>query len=705
VNNIDFWEQKYHDVFKGNCLHFETQYKGDFGNEISLDIYLNPIYHNDGSIKEVSGIAHDVTDKKRSGLALRESEEKFRNIFESFQDLYFKCSPRGNILMVSPSVHEMTGYSQQEVLEKNITNYYLYTSKTKDLLRQLVQHKSVRNFEASLVRKDGKIIQCICNVRLKAGNDGSLEIEGVVRDITQLKETNEQLIQAKEVAERSLKVKDEFLANMSHEIRTPMNGIIGMLDLLSASPLQPKQVEYLDTIKKSSGLLMEILNDILDLSKIEAGKMKLRKSAVELRQVIGKLFALFSQQATKKNINLAYYIHPRLPEFVIIDETRLMQIISNLLSNAMKFTNEGGSIHLSMKPQFKYDKTHVIKVNIRDTGIGISKEHLDGLFKSFSQVDHSSTKSFGGTGLGLRISKELCELMNGNIGVYSTPNLGSTFWFTFEAIATDKEAVEKGEIDDTNLESFTDFSPRVLLVDDNQVNRQVAGEMLKAAGCTVDLANDGHQAIEKASSKPYDIIFMDIQMPGMDGVTATKQLKSMSLASLAPIVAMTAYGMEPDKERFLSQGLDDYLAKPIKANNLVNKVKKWVSGTTDMVEDRSVKNNQHKIIDELIIAQLAKYSGPEMVKEILKDFELETQGQLQQCSIALKEEDFQSILRDLHTLKGSAGTLGVEKLAQKAKEMEQDLKSGQYDSTPKNLSELNILFKEFQNNYHNILNL
>jgi CheY-like chemotaxis protein len=283
--------------------------------------------------------------------------------------------------------------------------------------------------------------------------------------------------------------------------------------------------------------------------------------------------------------------------------------------------------------------------------------------------------------------------------------LGSTFWFTFEAIATDKEAVEQGEIDDTNLESFTDFSPRVLLVDDNQVNRQVAGEMLKAAGCTVDLANDGHQAIEKASSKPYDIIFMDIQMPVMDGVTATKQLKSMSLPSLAPIVAMTAYGMEPDKERFLSQGLDDYLAKPIKANNLVNKVKKWVSGTTDMVEDRSVKNNQHKIIDELIIAQLAKYSGPEMVKEILKDFELETQGQLQQCSIALKEEDFQSILRDLHTLKGSAGTLGVEKLAQKAKEIEQDLKSGQYDSTPKNLSELNILFKEFQNNYHNILNL
>ena len=204
-----FWKEKYQKVFDGQSLHFETQHLGEFGNEIWLDIYLNPIFHTDNTVKEVSGIAHDVTDKKRSGIALRESEEKFRNIFESFQDLYFKCNPSGNILMVSPSVREMTGYDQYEVLEKNITNYYLYTSKTKDLIRQLVQHKRVRNFEASLVRKDGKIIQCICNVRLKAGNDGSLELEGVVRDITQLKETTDQLIQAKEIAERSLKVKEK----------------------------------------------------------------------------------------------------------------------------------------------------------------------------------------------------------------------------------------------------------------------------------------------------------------------------------------------------------------------------------------------------------------------------------------------------------------------------------------------------------------
>jgi PAS domain S-box-containing protein len=703
----DFWASKYQQVLQGESLHFETQYQGDYGSEVWFDIHLNPIFRGDGSVKEISGIAHDVSDKKRSGLALRESEEKFRNIFESFQDLYFKCTPRGTILMVSPSVYEMTGYEQDEVLEKNVTDYYLYTTKTKDLLRQLVKNRSVRNFEASLVRKDGKIIQCISNVRLKAGNDGSLEIEGVLRDITQLKETNEQLIHAKEVAEQSLRVKEEFLANMSHEIRTPMNGIIGMLDLLGASDLNLKQQEYLDTIKKSSGLLMEILNDILDLSKIEAGKMKLRKTPVELRQVIGKLVALFSQQATSKRINLAYYIHPRLPEYVVIDETRLMQIIANLISNALKFTKEGGSIHLSMKPQFKYDQTHVIKVNVRDTGIGIPKNQLESLFKSFSQLDHSSTKEFAGTGLGLRISKELCELMNGNIGVYSTPNLGSTFWFTFEAVATTKEMVDREKEDEQTPEIFKDYSPKILLVDDNQVNRQVASEMLKSYGCQVELATNGHEAIGKATAKEFDLIFMDIQMPEMDGVTATQNLKKMNLPKLPPIVAMTAYGMEPDRDRFLSQGMDDYLSKPIESQNLINKVKKWVNGSSDDHDSPLAQPDDHqlRILNHEIIDQLKKYSGPEMVMEILKDFEKETQEQLDQCTQSLKQEDYQTILRDLHTLKGSAGTLGVERLADKAKQVEGNLKLQKYDGTSSGLQELNKIFKEFQDNYHNILNL
>jgi CheY-like chemotaxis protein len=360
-----------------------------------------------------------------------------------------------------------------------------------------------------------------------------------------------------------------------------------------------------------------------------------------------------------------------------------------------------------MKPQFKYDKTHVIKVEVRDTGIGIAKEHLGSLFKSFSQIDDSSTKTFGGTGLGLRISKELCQLMNGNIGVYSTPNLGSTFWFTFEVTETTKEAVlagqkEEGEI---QIDALASINPKVLLVDDNQVNRQVAGEILKTAGCTVDLATNGYEAISLVEKKAYDLIFMDIQMPEMDGVTATRKLKEMQLDHLPPIVAMTAYSMGPDRERFLAQGMDDYLAKPIKGVNLINKVKHWVKGTGTLLNEENDQQNGFQVINQEIVDQLAKYSGPEMVLDILKDFENESNEQIAACSDGLKNQDFKDILSNLHTLKGNAGTLGVEKVAAMAKKIEADLKEENYSFVEQDLADLHKYFVEFQDNYLDILNL
>ncbi|MGI9545232.1 MAG: PAS domain S-box protein, partial [Cyclobacteriaceae bacterium] len=705
-----FWIKKYEQVFKGESLHFETKFSGEFGNEIWLEIFLNPIYHSDGTVREVSGIAHDITDKKRAGVAVRESEEKFRNIFESFQDIYFRCDLKGKILMVSPSIGEMSGYDQSEVLEKNITNYYLYTSKTKDLIRQLVKKKSVRNFEASLVRKDGNIIQCICNVRLIISRETPWEIEGVVRDITKLKDTNEELVRAKEIAEKSLQVKEQFLANMSHEIRTPMNGIIGMVDLLASTKLLEEQDRYLHTIRKSSEVLLDILNDILDLSKIEAGKMTLRKSPIELRELVGKLYALYSQQANAKKIKLAYFIDPTLPEYVEVDETRLLQIISNLIANAVKFTSSGGSVHVSMKPELKYDDVHIIKVEVRDTGIGIAREDLKNLFISFSQVDGSSTKSFGGTGLGLTISKELCQLMNGNIGVYSTPGLGSTFWFTFEAATSFKEAVKEKEKSDHNgseIEYFTNIAPHVLLVDDNLVNRQVAFEILKKSGCEVALATNGYEALTKVKNHQYDIVFMDIQMPHMDGVTATKKLKEMELEDLPPIVAMTAYSMQDDRQRFLDAGLDDYLPKPIKAHNLIEKVRKWVLSESISEEKpvESIPMTNGSIINQEVIEQLARYSGVEVIEDILREFEDEAQEQIMNCHQSLKSSDYKNILSNLHTLKGNAGTLGIEKVASNARSIEANLKEANYDNIEEDLRKLNEVFIEFQNNYSNILKL
>jgi PAS domain S-box-containing protein len=703
------WQKIYHEVFQGKPQHFEIKVP-EKNNQGFLwkEIFLNPIFNEAGTTVEVSGIAHDITEKKLSGLALQESEEKFRNIFESFQDIYFRCDISGNITLVSPSVKDSLGYETNSVLYRNVTNYYLYNTKTKDLLRNLIREQSVRNFEASVIHKDGSILNFICNIRLASSPGSEKYIEGVARDITQLKKANAELRHAKEVAEKSLKVKEAFLANMSHEIRTPMNGIIGMIDLLGDTRLKKEQRSYVDTIKKSSETLLNILNDILDLSKIEAGKMEIKRAPVHLHKTMEKFYALFVQQAQAKNINLYYHLDENLPDKLLADETRILQILSNLTSNAIKFTDGGGSINISLKTIVRSGNKNTIKVVVSDSGIGISQQNIKKLFSSFSQLDNSSTKVFGGTGLGLSISKEICKLMGGDIGVYSAIGLGSTFWFTFVAETTDQVVIDEDELLKNKQKIngfFGDKKPAILLVDDNFVNRQVGGEILRKAGCIVDLAVNGTDAIKKAPEKPYDIILMDIQMPDMDGITVTRKIKALGLPNLGPIVAMTAYSMKEDKERFIKAGLDDYVSKPIKANELLQKIRQILNDEVQYVNEDQEVEQEDNIVNTEIVDQLVNYTGGDMVVSIFHEFVQETQEQLQGCTMALEEHDYESIRINLHTLKGTSGTLGVEKVANLSTEIEGKLKVGPYEGLDQDLNKLEAYFEEFKLYYPKILNL
>jgi PAS domain S-box-containing protein len=709
LNRTVFWELKYNRAFEGKSVQFELKFNNHKTNKISWkNIILNPIFLEDNVIEEVSGMAYDITDKKLSEIALTKSEEQFRDIFESFQDVYFRCSFDGVITMLSPSVKEFLGYEAEELIGKDITNYYLYSKKSKDLLKNIVREKSIRDFEAALIHKDSRIIQSLCNLRLVYDNKmESVALEGVARDITKLKETNIELKQAKEVAERSLKVKELFLANMSHEIRTPMNGIIGMIDLMEGTTITPDQKHYIQTIKKSSETLLNILNDILDLSKIEAGKMQLKREPVKLRNTMDKIYALFAQQALSKNINLYYHLSEKLPEYVLIDETRLLQILSNLISNAIKFTEGGGSIDIDLKKARIPGQKNIIRCVVSDSGIGISPENIRRLFGIFSQIDNSTTKSYSGTGLGLAISKELARLMGGKIGVYSTLGLGSSFWFTFEAEPTKKTVIVENKVVDNDITIegyFEEEKPKILLVDDNGVNRQVAGEILKKSGCIVTLVENGKRAIELAAKNKYDLIFMDIQMPEMDGVTATRKIKEMDLEVQPPMVAMTAYSMKEDKERFLSQGLDDYVAKPIRANDLLNKVRQWVldeqifNGNGDEWEEHG------EILNMDTVNQLIDLGGEEMVHQVFNDFLEETTEQVGSSIEAEAKDDYEEIRRHLHTLKGNAGTLGVEKLSKQAELIEKNIKNENYKTLEEDLKLLNLTFEEFKNKFNQILN-
>jgi PAS domain S-box-containing protein len=721
-NSLSAWDAYYDRAFAGESQYFELDFETPDGHQWQ-EVYLNPIRLADGSIQEVSAIAHDITAKKKSEVALIESEEKFRNIFESFQDIYYRSDLRGRITLISPSLYEMSGYQPEEVMGCSVVDFCIDPDKCRRSIYELFRKGKLRNVELPLRIKDRRVIQSISNLRLVYDHQQKpIAIEGVVRDITELKKISEEAMRAKELAEKSLQVKQAFLANMSHEIRTPMNGIIGMIDLMMSTALNRRQQEYMDTIKKSSETLMHILNDILDLSKIEAGKMELNEAPADIQLVLDKVRALFLQQARSKGNQFEIQREADVPRYLMLDETRLIQIISNLTSNAIKFT-EQGQIRLRLEVLEQNNDEYLLKLSVHDTGIGIAPTDQLRLFQTFSQLDNSFSKAYAGTGLGLAISKELCKLMQGDIGVSSTKGQGSVFWFSFKAKALATmpyfEVDEQPEETPTFLEQLKARAPHILVVDDNAVNRKVAGEILKHAGCVVSQAAGGQEAIDLLEQgQTFDLILMDIQMPDMDGVVATQRIRKLALLNTPPIIAMTAYSMKEDREKFLNQGLDDYLPKPINAQALVTKVQTYVldqlsilqeatgaveSGPSTIIEDLPSRLPD-EVVDPAIITQLSKYGGLHLVQETLEEFEQETLQLIEQSENALSQRDYPEALRHLHTLKGNAGTLGINALAFSAQQLESLLKTQQYEKITKTWLELKENFNKFRAYYQQQLN-
>lgn len=702
----DFWISKYDRAFSGETFNFQTKLQDKNGNAIWRDVFLNPIFLPNSQIEEVSIISNDITEKKEAEGALIKSEEKFRSIFESFQDIYFRCEITGNVTMISPSIREVLGYDPGEVVASNIKDY-IFSSEQQEMQRivkRLIKQKSIRNYNVTAQTKNENEIKFICNIRLITLSSGAFEIEGVARDITELVKANTELKEAKDLAERSLKIKERFLANMSHEIRTPMNGLVGMIDLLGSTELDYKQQEYVNTLQLSSDNLLNILNDILDLSKIEAGKMELRHEPVKLVETIEKVYDLYSQQAYNKNTELYYNLDDQLPEYVIADETRLTQIISNLTSNAIKFSDKRGPINIGVTLKEKEGDDCVFRVAVKDSGIGISEEDQKSLFKSFSQIDSSNKKSYGGTGLGLAISKELAKSMGGDIGVVSTPGLGSTFWFTFRSRVATPGEIGSSVNETRKIPSFEKHQPNILLVDDNHINRKVASEILKKADCKVISASSGAIAIELAEDHQFDMIFMDIQMPEMDGIETTAVLRKKYGKKLPPIIAMTAYSMEEDKKKILDAGLDDYLAKPIRSNLIIKKVQEWTKFEPKHVVSSTTENkSQELIINQNTLNQLHKFGGTELINSVLEEFNSEATELVENAFKALEDTDYESIRSDMHTLKGNSGTLGIERVSKNAEIIEKQVKDHNFDKLNLRLQELNIALVEFKNSYRNLI--
>ena len=431
------------------------------------------------------------------------------------------------------------------------------------------------DFRARMVKFDGTPMHVKASVHATSYKNQPAVVLAV-QDLSAERKAHRALTVAKDKAEEANRTKTLFIANMSHEIRTPMNGVLGMVELLNAERLEPDQKEMVRCIRDSGEALLRIINDILDLSKVEAGELKLDLHPFDLEELARGVHTLIEHRPDAAGVELGLELDLPSDPWFTGDAGRLRQVAVNLVGNAVKFT-AGGSVRTSWRVRDVAEVGYVLRFEVRDTGVGIESSQLAKLFKPFAQADASTTRKYGGTGLGLSISKSLVKLMGGKIGAESRVGKGSTFWFEVPLDLTDRP------FDSTtgSLASKADTGvpePLVLVVDDNVINRRVAERMLLKLGAKVELACDGLQAVSSASERHYDLILMDVQMPGMDGLEATRRIRAAEGEERSPIVAMTAHAMAGDEAVCLRAGMDGYLTKPARARALREMLQRFVGG-------------------------------------------------------------------------------------------------------------------------------
>ena len=516
-------------------------------------------------------------ERKRAEL----SEKTYQQLVEFAPIGIVRITPDGKLETANGRMAEMLGYASPKAMHEHaaagVRALYHASGERDRLLRLLHQHGELRNEESVFKRADGSPLWVEVSSRVILDQTGNVACyEDFINDITDRKRTEENLILAKDNAEAANYAKSEFLANMSHEIRTPLNGVIGMLQLVKMTDLDHEQEEFVDTALLSSRRLTRLLSDILDLSSVEAGKMDILMEPFDLDDAVDGIVQLFSSAAKEKQLDLRVDINPKIPSGLVGDAARLQQVLSNLVGNAIKFTNAGHvEIAAHPLPPLAPGECRVL-FSVSDTGIGMSDELIGRLFTPFTQAEKSYLRKFQGAGLGLAISKRLVTLMGGSMAVESEDGAGSAFYF-FIPFKIAESALSHGT---ATPEPARANGLRILIAEDDIHSRIVARKQLEILGYRALTVNDGQQALTKLKEEPFDLVLMDVQMAVLDGVEATKAIRRGAAGNgnrNIPIVAMTAYAMTGDKDKFLEAGMNEYVAKPVEMRELQKVLSKVLS--------------------------------------------------------------------------------------------------------------------------------
>ncbi len=675
---------------------------------------------SNGKITGTTSIGDDITEQHESKTALEQNQRVLSSLIDNNPEALFLMQRNGTILAANKAFADRFNKTRQQVIGTDLFTLFddpqLVSERRAQVEKVFSEGKpivfddkralwSFENHIYPVKGSDGRVesvsilsidITDKCrieselqkvNEQLRTSNE---ELEHRVSERTgELTRLNEELTKARDTAEEASRLKSAFLANMNHEIRTPMNAILGLVHLALQTELTIKQREYLDTVNSSAQSLLNIINDIMDVSKIESGSLEIEKIDFSLKDVVARSFAILALKARDKKITLEQKIDPDIPDNLIGDPLRFEQILVNLLDNALKFTEEGNvTLQIQSAGEETVSAQIMLEVTVTDTGIGMDNNVIDRLFKPFSQGDDSTTRNHGGSGLGLTICQRLVNMMGGSIKVESSPGKGSKFSFIalFHKGTLSKQ--KNAPIDKSNfIQRYQSLKGlRILVAEDHPINRQIMSEILESVGIEVEMANNGREAVQflQKNDNRIDLVLMDIQMPIMDGYDATREIRRLYSKSRLPIVAMTAHAMQEERERCLAAGMNEHLSKPVVIENLYDMLARLTGRTTQTSSESVIKDEQEHqsiLIPEYlpginIETALSRINGNKrLLGQLIKIFAQDHQGITEEVRHLIADNDTLSAARLVHGLKGVAGNLSADRLRIASANLETALKN------------------------------